>query len=219
MRNLQVVGEVFQINGMSSWTLDASIWERGHHNMFRSWSISIGPTTEEKDADKTSWKRRSRDIGKCQSHSMAYIIEIKVMGRWQRNALRVDTWRLILKRCRYAFWSSKETERENDCDFAATECRRGFDGILYGEYMLYCVVGSCVSRDLQCVSCKHGWRVNNWCYTYTPTEQKSATTPKPPRILAIDATAVSHMGTVCFGMLNGMWEWLFGINGSTHVEK
>jgi len=38
-------------------------------------------------------------------------------------------------------------------------------------------------------------------YTYTPTEQKSATTPKPPRILAMDATAVSQMGTVCFGRL------------------
>jgi len=36
-------------------------------------------------------------------------------------------------------------------------------------------------------------------YTFTPTLQNSATTPKPPRILAIDATAVSRNGNVSFG--------------------
>ena len=39
------------------------------------------------------------------------------------------------------------------------------------------------------------------CYTYTPTEQKSATTPKPPSTLAAEATATSRSGTFSFGSL------------------
>ena len=39
------------------------------------------------------------------------------------------------------------------------------------------------------------------CYTYTPTEQKRATTPKPPRRLAADATASSRAGIFSFGRL------------------
>lgn len=38
-------------------------------------------------------------------------------------------------------------------------------------------------------------------YTYTPALQKSATTPNPPRMLAVAATAVSRMGNVSFGSL------------------
>ena len=38
-------------------------------------------------------------------------------------------------------------------------------------------------------------------YTYTPTEQNSATTPKPPRRLAVLATVSSLIGMVCFGNL------------------
>ena len=38
-------------------------------------------------------------------------------------------------------------------------------------------------------------------YTYTPTVQKSATTPKPPRMLARDATLASRMGILSFGSL------------------
>lgn len=67
-------------------------------------------------------------------------IEIKATGRWQRNALPVDTWRPILKRCRYGFWSSKDKETEMTL-IAATECRRRLDGILHGEYMCFTVVG------------------------------------------------------------------------------
>ena len=40
-----------------------------------------------------------------------------------------------------------------------------------------------------------------WCYTYTPTEQKSATTPKLPSVLATIATTVSRVGIVDFGRL------------------
>lgn len=35
-------------------------------------------------------------------------------------------------------------------------------------------------------------------YTYTPALQKRATMPKPARILAVEATAVSWIGKVCF---------------------
>lgn len=38
-------------------------------------------------------------------------------------------------------------------------------------------------------------------YTFTPTLQKRATTPKPPRILASDATAPSRIGILSFGRL------------------
>ena len=100
---------------------------------------------------------------------------------------------------------------------SAKECRRGLDNNLYGKYAFYCLVELSLTR-WQWVSCKHGWRVNNWCYTYTPTEQKSATTPKPPRILATEATTVSQIGTVCFGMLNKIWERLFEIYGA-HTLK
>ena len=40
-----------------------------------------------------------------------------------------------------------------------------------------------------------------YCYTYTPTEQKRATTPNPPRRLAVDATASSRTGIFSFGRL------------------
>lgn len=39
------------------------------------------------------------------------------------------------------------------------------------------------------------------CYTYTPTVQNKATTPKPPRILAVEATASSFAGNVLLGSL------------------
>ena len=39
------------------------------------------------------------------------------------------------------------------------------------------------------------------CYTYTPTEQKSATTPNPPNTLAVDAMASSRAGSFSFGSL------------------
>ena len=39
------------------------------------------------------------------------------------------------------------------------------------------------------------------CYTYTPTEQKSATTPKLPSVLATIATTASRVGIVDFGRL------------------
>lgn len=38
-------------------------------------------------------------------------------------------------------------------------------------------------------------------YRYTPTELKRATTPKPPRTLAVEATANSRMGTADLGRL------------------
>jgi len=38
-------------------------------------------------------------------------------------------------------------------------------------------------------------------YTYTPTEQKRATTPKPPRMLARVATRGSLRATLSFGRL------------------
>ncbi|KAG9310389.1 hypothetical protein JVU11DRAFT_9526 [Chiua virens] len=38
-------------------------------------------------------------------------------------------------------------------------------------------------------------------YTFTPTLQKRATTPKPPRMLASDATALSRIGILSFGSL------------------
>ena len=56
-------------------------------------------------------------------------------------------------------------------------------------------------------------------YTFTPTLQKRATTPKPPRMLASVATALSRIGMLSFGRL---WEscmssagyrkrtWLYG---------
>ena len=42
----------------------------------------------------------------------------------------------------------------------AKECRRGLDNNLHGKYVFYCLVGLSLTR-WQCVSCKHGWRVNN----------------------------------------------------------
>lgn len=42
------------------------------------------------------------------------------------------------------------------------------------------------------------------CYTYTPTVQNKATTPKPPRILAVEATASSFAGNVLFGSLQSV---------------
>jgi DNA-directed RNA polymerase I subunit RPA12 len=86
------------------------------------------------------------------------VFKSKWTGRWQRNALRVDTWRLILKKCRYAWWSSKN--REKMTVISAKECRRGLDDILHGEYAFYYLAGLHLTR-WQCVSCKHGWRVNN----------------------------------------------------------
>ena len=52
---------------------------------------------------KTQTKHHEKgDQGTMVSESrwMPKVIQVKVMGRWQRSALRVDTWRLILKRCR-----------------------------------------------------------------------------------------------------------------------
>ena len=39
------------------------------------------------------------------------------------------------------------------------------------------------------------------CYTYTPAVQKRATTPKPPSMLAVEATATSFSGIVLLGRL------------------
>ena len=45
-------------------------------------------------------------------------------------------------------------------------------------------------------------RESEWdCYTYTPTEQKRATTPNPPNTLAVDATASSRAGIFSLGSL------------------
>jgi hypothetical protein len=60
------------------------------------------------------------------------------MGRWQRSALRVDTWRLILKRYKYAFRSSKAEKKITV--IAAKECRRGLDDNLHGKYAFHCLV-------------------------------------------------------------------------------
>lgn len=91
-------------------TFMGSIWESNYHNTLKCWSISITSTPEKKDADKDSWKRWSRDISKWQPLLRHNFIRVQVMDRWQRSALRVDTWRLIPKRCRCAFWSSKNRE-------------------------------------------------------------------------------------------------------------
>lgn len=63
-------------------------------------------------------------------------------------------------------------------------------------------------------------------YTFTPTEQKRATTPKPPRMLAVEATAASRTGRASFGRLRGIdkivrWYTCNNIRGlaDAYVEK
>lgn len=56
------------------------------------------------------------------------------------------------------------------------------------------------------VDCDFFWRINGERgvkrgYTYTPAEQNKATTPNPPRMLAIAAMVSSCTGTVDFGKL------------------
>ena len=43
---------------------------------------------------------------------------------------------------------------------AAKKCRRRLDHNLHGKYAFYCLVGLSLTR-WQCVTCEHGWRVNN----------------------------------------------------------
>ena len=47
-------------------------------------------------------------------------------------------------------------------------------------------------------------------YKYTPALQKSATMPKPPRMLAVVATAVSRTGKVSFGSLSYKYSLVTG---------
>jgi hypothetical protein len=56
-------------------------------------------------------------------------------------------------------------------------------------------------------------------YTYTPALQKRATMPKPARILAVEATAVSWIGKVCFGRLGECISWAIKQKGVNYVEK
>lgn len=65
------------INWYQSWKPHRSIREYNYHNMFGCWSISIGSTTEEKDADETSWKRWSRDFGKWQPLDGMGLLKLK----------------------------------------------------------------------------------------------------------------------------------------------
>jgi len=59
-------------------------------------------------------------------------------------------------------------------------------------------------------------------YTYTPALQKRATTPNPPRMLAVVATVVSRMGSVSFGSLLNIYVIRHQRNDTqemAHVEK
>ena len=62
--------------------------------------------------------------------------------------------------------------------------------------------GGCESEASDDMHNEAPYDIHPVIYTYTPTVQKSATTPKPPRMLARDATLASRMGILSFGSLH-----------------
>ena len=139
-------------------------------------------------------------------------------GRQKKSALLVDMSVLIPRNCKWVvvvdlikeFLTiripvAKRRWRIHDilhCEFPSERCSTG------------------IEAALQCASCKHGWRINNWKlhYTYTPTEQNKATTPKPPRILAKRATAGSFTESLSVGRLDQIVSKVFGTGYASNIR-